>query len=179
MCRVNRIAVQSRQYTGAELASLLRYAKQDHTEASPPGKTRRTGPVDAGWRIRARRDRARSRRQARCTLDQAGDRHRTFKGQTSRGQSSAARTREDIGANASSGPTGVAAGSSRKKTSDIFKALPGHAPRPQTRGARCGIDSATVPAGADRGTKAFGSITKRFRATRCTDEGRHAAAIGC
>ncbi len=154
------------------------HAKQDHIKASSPGETRRTGPIDTGWRIRARGNRARSRRKARRTLHQAGDRHRTFQGETSRSPSSAARTREDIGPDASSGPTGFEPGPSRKETRAVVKAIQGHAPRPETRGALCRFDRGTIETGTDRGTQAFGNVTKRVRASRVTDQGRRTSSIG-
>jgi len=143
----------------------VHHAVEIHRPPSAAEETRWKTAIDPGRRICSRRNPPRSRRQARCSLRQAGDCHRTFEGTPRRRERAAAGTGSNERRNAPERQTRSRCrqGKARALSAPVARIDKGS----QTRGHPGGI-----LLGAGKASPLGGSTPQRSRSKRGCREGR-------
>lgn len=104
------------------------------------GCSRRKSANDAGGRVRARRDGAHSKRQARCAIDKTGNRDRVVKGSPRRSEARAAEKRPCIRGDTKES----AAGSEARRKTGIAAPIEGEDESVEARITQRGIASRAI-----------------------------------
>ena len=145
--------------------------------ASERGRPRREITIDAGRRVRARRDASHSRRQARRTVNEAGDRHWPVESPTRGRQAGASEAAHDFSAHASTGCARDGECAQRRSAEGFQKTGDRGAARPEKRRALSGVTPRARASGTlDRAETRFGS-TIRLGEEGGTDPG--AGSLNC
>ena len=144
------------------------HAREGNGRTRAPRQARRQGGLDAGRRVRPRRDSSRARRQARRTLNQTGHRHRAVES-TSRGREArttgSAREGDDETKRGGRKPGRTSA------CTPVAATGTGDQARIETRGPHRRVRSVALASGNDGRTKTVSSEPTRRRTTRRANEG--------
>lgn len=124
------------------------HARKEHDAPRAQGQSSRQVGVDAGRRVRARRDPPRSQRQARRTFATAGDRDRLVEGAPRRRRSSAAPGSREDEADRSAR---VRARSEPRGRTQVSRAIAGDDERPRARADVDDVEEGAQPPSARGG----------------------------
>jgi len=155
-----------------------RYARANHTQASSRGETRWPGSVNTSRRVRPRRDGSYSRRQARRTIDETGDRDRAVEGTQSGRRPSRAQDGDDIRTHSPRSETSPTSGAQTSQD-DIFVAFARHARRAQARGSRGRLKEGARATGAQQRAPTFGVVSTCIGQAGGEDEGTSPSSFCC
>jgi hypothetical protein len=122
-------------------------ARERNTRARPPGQGRRQVAFHASGRIRARRDGARARREARGAIHETGDRDRSVEGAAVRGPAAVAPQGTSVFADSGEGLARPSKRKDGKDPTEVPEAVAGGFESASPRGPLRRLPQVALPAG--------------------------------